>query len=233
MAIEIGERFSVEAPIDAVWRFVSDPTQLVTCMPGASLDEVVDERTFKGSVRVKLGAVSSSYQGTAELAEVDDSAYVVRVVAKGREKGGGTARGTLLSRLEQNPGGSTEVIVEGELDLTGRVMQMGRGMIAGVSHELFKEFAASAKRRLEATVTEESAATNGAAAGADPSSEAPAGSAAPSSPATSTHSVAPAAPAPAPAGEPAIRVLPVLMRTIWSALKRLFHRLRKFFFPER
>jgi len=230
VAIEIGERFSVEAPIDAVWRFVSDPTQLVTCMPGASLDEVVDERTFKGSVRVKLGAVSSSYQGTAELAEVDDSAYVVRVVAKGREKGGGTARGTLLSRLEQNPGGSTEVIVEGELDLTGRVMQMGRGMIAGVSHELFKEFAASAKRRLEAAAPEAPASANGAGAGAAP--EVPAGSAAPS-PGPAAPSAIPETPAPAPAGEPAIRVLPVLMRTIWSALKRLFHRLRKFFFPER
>ncbi len=217
MAIEIGERFSVEAPIDTVWRFVSDPEQLVTCMPGASLDEVLDERTFKGRVTVKLGAVRSSYQGTAELAEVDDTGYVVRVVAKGREKGGGTASGTLVSRLEALPGGSTEVIVEGELDLTGRVMQVGRGMITGVSHELFKEFAASAKRQLEAGAGE----PGGAATGGN-GSQAPAGSA------PAAGSVAPT-----PAAEPAIRVLPVLMRTIWSAVKRLFHRLRKFFFPER
>lgn len=217
MAIEIGERFSVEAPIDDVWRFVSDPEQLVTCLPGASLDEIVDERTFKGSVKVKLGAVNSSYQGTAELAEVDDAARVVRVVAKGREKGGGTARGTLESRLAELPGGSTEVVVEGELDLTGRVMQVGRGMIQGVSHELFKEFAASAKRRLEAA-----AAAPPAAAGASSSADG-----------SPVAAVAVAAPAEAPAAEPAIRVLPLLARTFWSAVKRLYHRLRKFFFPER
>ncbi|MDH3405299.1 MAG: SRPBCC domain-containing protein, partial [Acidobacteriota bacterium] len=49
------ERFSVAAPIDAVWRFVMDPHQVVTCMPGAALDEVVDDRAFLGSVQVKLG----------------------------------------------------------------------------------------------------------------------------------------------------------------------------------
>ncbi|MFN8036479.1 MAG: SRPBCC family protein [Acidimicrobiia bacterium] len=217
MAIEIGERFSVEAPIDTVWRFVSDPTQLVTCMPGASLDEVVDERTFKGRVRVKLGAVTSSYQGTAELAEVDDDAHRVSVVAQGRDKGGGTARGTLKSRLEPLPDGSTEVIVEGELDLTGRVMQVGRGMIAGVSHELFKDFAASAKRRLE-----------------EPQVPAPDGTAvsdgAPMSDGTATAGDTPTH---GPDAAPAIRVFSVLMRTIWSALTRLFHRIRSFFFPER
>jgi len=218
VAIEIGERFSVEAPIADVWKFVSDPTQLVTCMPGASLDEVVDDRTFKGSVRVKLGAVTSSYQGTAELAEVDDGAHLVRVVAKGREKGGGTARGTLVSRLEELPGGSTEVVVEGELDLTGRVMQVGRGMIAGVSHELFKEFAASAKGRLEAPPP----APGGVDATGNGSTTT-AGSA-------PSPSAGPAGPQPA---EPALRILPIIWRTIWSAVVRLFHRIRKFFFPER
>ena len=54
------ERFSVAAPIDAVWRFVMDPKQVVTCMPGATLDEVVDDRSFLGSVQVKLGAVKAT-----------------------------------------------------------------------------------------------------------------------------------------------------------------------------
>ena len=35
------------------------------------------------------------------------------------------------------------------IDLTGRVMQVGRGMIQGVSRQLFKQFSASAKEILE------------------------------------------------------------------------------------
>lgn len=149
MAIEIRERFNVEAPIDVVWPFIKDPEQLVLCMPGAALEEVVDERTFVGSVKVKLGAVTAKYKGRVEFAEVDEANHSVKVVAEGKEAGGGTARGTLSSRLTSLPDGGTEVLAEGDVDLTGRVMQVGRGMIQGVSEQLFQEFARSTKSRLE------------------------------------------------------------------------------------
>jgi len=119
MAIEITETFQVEAPVDAVWRFMLDPNQVVTCMPGAQLEEVVDDRTFLGSVKVKLGAITTSYKG-------------------------------LQSQLTSLPDGGTEVLAQASVDLTGRVMQMGRGMIQGVSHQLFQQFVASTRERLEA-----------------------------------------------------------------------------------
>ncbi len=37
MPIEIRERFCIQAPVDAVWRFVMDPHRVVSCMPGAQL----------------------------------------------------------------------------------------------------------------------------------------------------------------------------------------------------
>jgi carbon monoxide dehydrogenase subunit G len=144
VAIEIKERFCVAAPVDAVWRFVMDPE-----MPGAALDEVVDERAFLGSVKVKLGAVTTSYKGRVQFTEVDEQAHTVRMVAEGRETGGGTARATVTSQLRPLPDGQTEVTADASVDLTGRIVQVGRGMIQGVSHQLFQQFAASTKERLE------------------------------------------------------------------------------------
>ena len=150
MAIEIRETFQVAAPVDRVWRFLMDPAQVASCMPGASLDEVVDERTFLGSVRVRLGAISASYKGRVRFDEIDAAAHTVRALAEGREPGGGTARGALTSRLSALPGGGTEVIAEASVDLTGKVVQVGRGMIQAVSAQLFKEFAAKLRASLEA-----------------------------------------------------------------------------------
>ena len=149
MAIEIRETFQVQAPIDAVWRFVMDPDQVVACMPGAELEEAVDDRTFLGRVKVKLGAITTSYKGRIQFTEVDEEAYTVRMVAEGRETGGGTAKGSIFSCLRALPDGQTEVVAEASVDLTGRVMQVGRGMIQGVSHQLFQQFVASTKERLE------------------------------------------------------------------------------------
>jgi carbon monoxide dehydrogenase subunit G len=150
MAIEITETFQVKAPVDAVWRFMLDPQRVVTCMPGAQLEEVVDDRTFLGSVKVKLGAITTSYKGRVQITEMDQQARTVKLTAEGRETGGGTAKGTLHSQLLSLPDGQTEVLAKASVDLTGRVMQMGRGMIQGVSHQLFQQFVSSARERLEA-----------------------------------------------------------------------------------
>jgi len=154
MALEIRETFRVAAPVDRVWRFLMDPAEVASCMPGASLDEVVDERTFLGTVRVRIGAISASYKGRVRFDEVDAAGRTIRAVAEGRETGGGTAKGTLTSRLSALPDGSTEVIAEASVDLTGRVVQVGRGMIQGVSAQLFKEFVAKVSAKLEAPAGE-------------------------------------------------------------------------------
>ena len=161
MAIEIRETFQVQAPIDAVWRFVMDPEQIAACMPGAVLEEVVDERTFLGSIKVQLGAVTISYKGRIQLTEVDEQGYTVRMEAEGRETGGGTAKASMSSSLRALPDGQTEVTTEASIDLTGRIMQVGRGMIQGVSQQLFQQFAARAKARMEspAGAAEEETAT--------------------------------------------------------------------------
>jgi len=154
MAIEIRETFSVEAPIERVWAFVMDPHMVVACMPGAELTKVVDERTFLGSVSVKVGAITTSYNGKVTFTQIDEETYSVEMTAEGTETGGGTAKGMMSSRLAKLTGGETEIVAEASVDLTGRIMQVGRGMIQGVSHQLFLQFVACAKERLESLEAE-------------------------------------------------------------------------------
>lgn len=150
MAIEIEETVHLQAPIASVWRFMLDPEQVASCMPGAQLDEVVDERTFLGAIKVKVGAVTTTYKGRVSFTRVDEAAYAIEMLAEGRETGGGIAKGTMSSRLQQLATGATEVTVTASVDVTGRIAQVGRGMIQGVSQELFRQFVASVQARLEA-----------------------------------------------------------------------------------
>jgi carbon monoxide dehydrogenase subunit G len=154
MSIQIEETFQVAVSVDTVWRFLLDPHRVVTCMPGAELEQVVDERTFEGAVKIKLGAITTRYRGRVQLTEVDEAAHTVRMLAEGRETGGGTAKGTLTSQVRALPDGDTEVIAQAEVDITGRVMQMGRGMIQGVSSQLFAQFATRTREALETPAAE-------------------------------------------------------------------------------
>jgi carbon monoxide dehydrogenase subunit G len=148
MAITLNQTFHVKAPVDEVWAFLLDPHQVVTCMPGAGLDEVVGDDTFLGNIKVKVGPITASYKGRVRFTKVDDESHHIEMTAEGTETGGGTATGTMSSRLEAAEDGTT-VIAEANAEVTGRVMQFGRGMIQGISEQMFKQFAMSVQERLE------------------------------------------------------------------------------------
>lgn len=150
MAITLQERFEVAAPVETVWAFVMDARTVASCLPGAQLEGAEDERTYLGNIKVRVGAITTSYKGRVRFTGVDEAARAVEMSAEGRETGGGTARGVMASRVRALADGRTEVTVDASLEITGRIAQMGRGMIEGVSKQLFQQFVACATATLEA-----------------------------------------------------------------------------------
>lgn len=151
MAIRVEERFVVPAPVEHVWEYLVDPRRVVTCLPGAELVEVVDERTFRGNVTVKVGTVTVSYRGRIQVAELDAAARRVKMTGEGRESTGtGSARMVMESRVSAAPGGGSEVVVLADVVVVGRIVQLGRGMVEQVAHQLFQQFAGCVRAVLEA-----------------------------------------------------------------------------------
>src|SRR5262245_55076981 len=63
--MQLENSFQVSAPPDRVFAYLLDINKVVGCVPGAELTEVVDESTFKGKVKVKVGPITVAYSGTA------------------------------------------------------------------------------------------------------------------------------------------------------------------------
>ncbi|HEU4641572.1 MAG TPA: SRPBCC family protein [Gemmatimonadaceae bacterium] len=229
MAFRIEETFTVQAPPDRVWRYLIDPRQVVECLPGAELTEARDDRTFAGRVKVKVGPVVAAYAGTARLDEVDEDARRVRLTAEGRESGGaGSAKMTMTSTVAPRGDGGSEVRVEAQLEIAGRIVQFGRGMIDTVNKQLFGQFTACVRARFAQPAEGQPAAplatappTTAEGGGPPPPSLSAAGSAAP----PLLGSDAPAAPL-APAAHVArpVRVIPLLLHALWERLLALFRR---------
>src|SRR5262245_26732645 len=153
MPFKIEEEFQVQAPIERVWAYLIDPAKVVVCIPGAELLESQDERTFLGAVKVKVGPVTMSYKGLMKFTEMDEQTHQVRMVGEGRETGGsGSAKVTMLSQVRPRDEGGVLVVVHAEVDLVGKIVQFGRGMIEEVSRQLFRQFSACVKQHLEVTV---------------------------------------------------------------------------------
>src|SRR5512138_235682 len=150
MGFRIEERFLVRADADAVFSYLVDARQVVTCLPGAELTEAIDPRTFRGTMKVKVGPVTVAYQGRVLVTELDPAARRVRLTGEGKEgTGAGSAKMTMESVTRPLPGGGTEISVHADVEVAGRAVQLGRGMMEQVSAQLLRQFAASLRRAVE------------------------------------------------------------------------------------
>lgn len=151
--MRIANTFRVELPVAEAWRTLLDVPGIVTCMPGAELLAVEDERTFRGQVKVKLGPIAVAFQGLAKITEIDEAARQVRVNAKGTEmKGRGSAHADVQFRITPD-GSASRVDVATDVNLAGSVAQYGRaqGIIADVAQIIVDQFAENLRQRIAAS----------------------------------------------------------------------------------
>ena len=150
--MEFDNSFEVPLPPDKAWATLMDIESIAPCMPGAELTEIVDDKTFKGKVSVRLGPVSLTFQGAASFEDVDDTAHKATVKAQGADaKGRGGANANVAFHLEPSDAGST-VKIHTDLQLSGSVAQYGRGagMIQDLAGQIIGQFATNLSQKIEA-----------------------------------------------------------------------------------
>lgn len=188
MAFEITKTFIVKASAAAVWEFLIDPYRVAKCLPGAAVTEKLDDKTYQGTMTVKVGPVSSSYRGKIVFDKLDAGARVAEIAATGQDvKGRGGADLRLKSSVRELGPAECEITAASTVNITGILAQMGRGMVQDVSDSMFQIFSQRVRAELESTP-----------AASPPPAAAPEPTAAP----------LPLAPAPAPAPVLAVAAAP-------------------------
>jgi uncharacterized protein len=215
--MEFDNSFEVPLPVDDAWKVLMDIRRIAPCLPGAELTEVVDDRTYKGKVGVRLGPVSLAFAGTVKFDEIDDANHRARIAAQGSDaKGRGAANATATFHLEPVSGGS-KVLVHTNLTLSGAVAQYGRGVgiIQMTAAQIITQFANNLKAQLGPVAAAPAAATAPAASAGPTAASAP--------PAASAATAASTPLAPSPPAKP-ISAFALIGAVLLAWVKRLFGR---------
>ncbi|MFF5992788.1 SRPBCC family protein [Prauserella flavalba] len=147
--IPLNQQFRVDLGVDDAWVLLTDLPKVARCMPGANLDQVIDDE-YRGRLSTKIGPINATYQGVAVFRERDDVAHRAVVEARGREaKGSGSASALVTLHLKPD-GEGTLVDVSTELAISGRAAQFGRSLLAEVSNAMLDQFV----QRLEAMIAQ-------------------------------------------------------------------------------
>jgi carbon monoxide dehydrogenase subunit G len=149
--MEFENSFDVAAPIDDVYATLLDVERVAPCVPGAQVLEKTGDSSYKVGIKVRVGPMSMQYRGDIEIIESDPAAHSAVMRARAREsRGQGNADATVRMNLSEQDG-RTHGTMATDVQLSGRVAAMGRGVIQDVSGKIVDQFATNLAAMLEGT----------------------------------------------------------------------------------
>ena len=146
--MQIKDSFVIKAPQDKVWEFLFDIPKLSQCVPGIESVEVVDDKTYRGKLVVKVGPIRSEFGGTVTLTEVEAPNRIVGSVEGDDKSSASSVKATFTGTLTPVEGG-TEAAFQVDANLRGRLAQFGGPVITATAKKLTAEFARNLRARLE------------------------------------------------------------------------------------
>jgi carbon monoxide dehydrogenase subunit G len=136
MAVELDHPFTTARPLDDSFATILDLTRVIPCVEGATVLEATGPSAVKAQIKIKMGAMSMTFTGTAEVTEQDAAAHRIVLTVKSREAGGqGFANATVTFSLAA--GGGT---IHTNAQISGKAASMGEGVVTGVLDALITDF---------------------------------------------------------------------------------------------
>lgn len=153
--MKVSQEFVVAQPVDQVWDFFQDVPSVAHCLPGAELLGEEDDGSYQGNLSVKLGPMTSSFEGSATI-DPDHATKTCTIDGKGVDKKGGSRGQVKVTyAVVEDPGGS-KVTVDADVTLSGPAAQFGRtGLINEMSKRLIGDFVTCLEGKLAAASAEE------------------------------------------------------------------------------
>jgi carbon monoxide dehydrogenase subunit G len=152
MKINVGT--TVAASADDVFGALLSPELVVGMVPGAEFAGYADDGPFRCTVRLRIGPVRVSYAGQGQIEDQDPVARTAVLIGTAKEAAGsGTANARAQMSVTENGPKSSYLAISTDVALTGKIAQMGSGIISEVARRLLDQMATNLSAELSRDVT--------------------------------------------------------------------------------
>ena len=146
--MQIKDSFVINAPQEKDWELMFDIPRLSRCVPGIESVEVVDDKTYRGTLVVKVGTIKSEFGGIVTLTEVIPPKKIAGSVDGDDKTSASSIKATFTGTLTSVAHG-TEAAFIVDVNLRGRLAQFGGPVITATAKKLTAEFAKNLRAQLE------------------------------------------------------------------------------------
>jgi len=141
-------KFTMKAPIQEVWDFLLQPGTIVSCIPGAEKMVAIDDKTWEGVVKDRVGIISVKLNFTQTFADVVPPTHL-KAVGRGSALGGlGTFTQESIVDLTEVSKDEVEVSYKSTVSLVGRLATFGERIMRAKVDSKGAEFTANLQKKL-------------------------------------------------------------------------------------
>jgi carbon monoxide dehydrogenase subunit G len=149
----------VEIPAEParVWAFVMDIPSVASCVPGAEGVEALDDDHYRGRLRVRVGPVSLTLDGTVDVTARDARAQTAEMhIAAADPRVGGAVQATMTMSMTgiDGPTPATRLTIDTDARVMGRIGDFGQPIIKRKADQVVREFGENIARALSAEQTD-------------------------------------------------------------------------------
>ncbi|MEM7798193.1 MAG: SRPBCC family protein [Chloroflexota bacterium] len=152
----IEDSFTIEAPIEEVWDFFLDIERLSTCVPGVDYVEQKNETTYEGAIKAKVGPISATFSGVAEITEQQPPTHIKAAIKAKDKRTASMIKGGFDSTLTEVAPAETDVAYKIDVAIRGKMGQFGQTVIKDTALAISKIFVENVRRELEKPAVEAS-----------------------------------------------------------------------------
>ncbi|MBA4790461.1 MAG: carbon monoxide dehydrogenase subunit G [Pseudomonadota bacterium] len=147
MALQMSGEYQLTAPRERVYEALNDEAVLKQCIPGCEEIERLSDDTLRAVVVAKVGPVKARFKGKVTLSDLTPPERY-RITGEGDGGIAGFAKGGALVTLTERDGG-THLLYEVEVQIGGKLAQLGQRLVAGTAKKNADEFFDNFVRLLE------------------------------------------------------------------------------------
>lgn len=146
--MKIEGRYLFQGQLQQVWELLTDPRALQHCTPGCKKLEAIGNDEYEATLEMGVGPIKGTYQGKICMTE-KDAPRRYKLLVEG-SAAVGFVRGEGVLTFQEQEGGETVIIVNGDATVGGLIAGVGQRLVEGVAKQTMGQFFKCMQGQLEA-----------------------------------------------------------------------------------
>jgi carbon monoxide dehydrogenase subunit G len=147
--VKFSQRAVIPVARELLWQFLMDVPKVAQSLPGVESVSRIDDTTYQGTLKVRVGPISLNLQGKIIVEERDRERWRASLRAEANDRvAAGAVKGKTTMELKEVSPTETELVVETDVNILGKIGEFGQPIIRKKADQMLRQFVENMKQQL-------------------------------------------------------------------------------------